>query len=413
MTPFNKPCQTGKEMIYIDEAIKDNMLTNNNCSNEKRGKIYFEGLNELRAFAALAVIYHHVEQNNYFNPIKSHFTFLNYFTGNLGKNGVFLFFVLSGFLITYLLLQEKAKYNTVFLKKFFLRRIFRIWPLYYLIFALSVLVIPYLALHFDIFKEDISSYDRIIDTHNYGIKGIVFYLFFMPNVALYSGYFITGCSQAWSVGVEEQFYILWPFLIMYFNKNRIVQVFLIVLFLIPVLIFLAKNNYIIYPLSVIIKCIPFHFMAIGSIGGYLFFTRNQLIEKYTHSKWGYICIIGFIYCFLFHQFFSSEIQEIVISFLFLLLILFTINNKNHRVFRNIFFSYLGKISYGMYMYHIFVMFLVFPFINKYVSNFQGGIYYNVLLYPLIFIITILLSSLSYQYFELKFIKIKETKFKTL
>ena len=380
---------------------------------ELKKRFFFNGLNELRAIAALAVIYHHIELHNYFNPIRSHFTFLDYFTGNVGKNGVFLFFVLSGFLITYLLLQEKEKYNTIFLKKFFLRRIYRIWPLYYGIFALSVIVIPLLVFHFDIFKEDLSSYNKIIDAHNYGVKPIVFYLLFMPNVALYSGYFITGCTQAWSVGVEEQFYILWPFLILWFSKNKIVQVFLAVLFLFPVLIFLAKNNYILYPLSVIIKSIPFHFMAIGSIGGYLFFNKNQVVEKYTQSKWGYFCIIILIIAFLFCQFFRSMIQEIVISLLFLLLILFTINDKNQGVFRNKLFSYLGKISYGIYMYHTFVMFLVFPFVNKYLVNFKEGIYYNILLYPLIFIITILLSSLSYQYFELKFIKIKDTKFKTL
>lgn len=380
---------------------------------ELKKKFFFNGLNELRAIAALAVIYHHIELHNYFNPIRSYFTFLDYFTGNVGKNGVFLFFVLSGFLITYLLLQEKDTYNTVFLKKFFLRRIYRIWPLYYGVFALSILIIPLLAFHFDIFKEDLSSYNKIIDTHNYGVKPIVFYLFFMPNVALYSGYFITGSTQAWSVGVEEQFYILWPFLILWFSKNKILQVFLAVLFLFPVLIFLAKNNYILYPLSVIIKSIPFHFMAIGAIGGYLFFRENQVIEKYTQSKWGYFCIIILIAAFLFHQFFRSMIQEIVTSLLFLLLILFTINDKNQGVFRNKLFSYLGKISYGIYMYHTFVMFLIFPFVNKYLVNFKEGIYYNILLYPLIFIITILLSSLSYQYFELKFIKIKDTKFKTL
>lgn len=377
------------------------------------GKIYFGGLNELRAIAALAVIYHHIELHNSFNSIRSHFPFVDYLTGNVGKNGVFLFFVLSGFLITYLLLREKEKYNTVFLKKFFLRRIYRIWPLYYLIFALSVIVIPLLALNFDIFKEDLSSYNKIIDIHNYGIKGIVFYLFFMPNVALHSGYFITGCTQAWSVGVEEQFYILWPFLILLFNKNRIIRVFLVVLFIVPFLIFLARNNYIFYPWSVVIKSIPFHFMAIGSIGGYFFFYKNHIIERYTQSKWAYFSIVLGIVALLFYPFFRDAIQEIGISLLFLLLILFTINDKNPGVFRSNHFSHLGKISYGIYMYHTFVMFLVFPFVNKYFSGFHEGVFYNILLYPLIFIITILLSSLSYQYLELKFIKIKDTKYKTL
>lgn len=412
MIPSLKPYLIGKETIYNADEFKNNQRPNEIIT-EKRGKIYFGGLNELRAIAALSVIYHHIELHNFFNSIRSQFAFLGYFTSTVGKNGVFLFFVLSGFLITYLLLREKEKHNTVFLKKFFLRRIFRIWPLYYLIFLLSVLVIPILALNFDIFKEDLSTYNKIIDVHNYSSSSVALYFFFMPNVALHSGYFITGCTQAWSVGVEEQFYLLWPFLILGFNKHRIIQFFLGVLFVFPFLIFLAKNNYILYPFSVIIKSIPFHFMAIGSVGGYLFFYKRNAIEKYTKSKWGYFSLVCGIVALLFHSFFRTAIQEIAISLLFLLLILFTINDNNTWVFRNRHFSYLGKISYGIYMYHTFVMFLVFPFVNKYSSGFQDGIFYNILLYPLIFIITILLSSLSYQYFELKFIKVKDTKFKTL
>lgn len=71
-------------------------------------KIYFGGLNELRAIAALGVIAHHIEQfkgMNGFTISNSNFAFLVY---NLGKAGVDLFFVLSGFLITFLLLQEKG-----------------------------------------------------------------------------------------------------------------------------------------------------------------------------------------------------------------------------------------------------------------------------------------------------------------
>lgn len=380
---------------------------------EIKHKFFFNGLDELRAIAALAVVYHHIELNNSFNSIHSIFGFMSYFTGNVGKNGVFLFFVLSGFLITYLLLTEKKKYNTVFFKKFYMRRIYRIWPLYYLVFAISVIIIPFLAGNFEVFKEDFLTYNAISDPSNYGIKGIIFYLFFMPNVALYSGYLITGCSQAWSVGVEEQFYLIWPLLILLFNKDRIIQVFIIALFLFPIFIFLSKNDFIIYPFSVIIKSIPFHFMAIGAIGGYFFFYKKHVIERYTKSKTMYALTLSLITLLLFYQFFIAEIQEIVISLLFLILILISINDNNPWVFRNRYFSYLGKISYGIYMYHTIVIFLVFPLINKYFFNFQNGTIYNLLLYPLIFIITILFSSISYKYYELRFIKIKDTKFKTL
>jgi peptidoglycan/LPS O-acetylase OafA/YrhL len=85
-------------------------------------KIFFNGLNEIRAFAALSVIFHHIELFKNRDHISSLFesNFFSYFIGTVGKNGVHLFFVLSGFLITYLLLKEKEKCNTIFFKKFFL-----------------------------------------------------------------------------------------------------------------------------------------------------------------------------------------------------------------------------------------------------------------------------------------------------
>jgi peptidoglycan/LPS O-acetylase OafA/YrhL len=77
-------------------------------------KIFFNGLNELRAFAALSVIFHHIElfkNSDHINSLLDSIYF-SYFIEKLGKNGVYLFFVLSGFLITYLLLLEKGKLNS-------------------------------------------------------------------------------------------------------------------------------------------------------------------------------------------------------------------------------------------------------------------------------------------------------------
>jgi peptidoglycan/LPS O-acetylase OafA/YrhL len=374
---------------------------------------FLNGLNELRAIAALLVVLHHVELNNTINSFYSKFSFLNYFIGNIGKNGVFLFFVLSGFLISYLLLLEKEKNQTIQLKKFFLRRIYRIWPLYYLVFAIAVILVPLLATNFDIFKEDSLSYNHIIDTHNYGFKGILFYLFFMPNVALWSGYLMVGCSQAWSVGVEEQFYVIWPLLILFLNKKVIIRVFLLLVFVFPIAIFLSKNGFVFYPLSVIIMSIPFHFMAIGSIGGYFFFYKKDFVERFTKSKSLYVLIIILILFFVSVPIFRIEVQEIVISLLFLALILCSINDANPIVFRNKQFAFLGNISYGIYMYHTFVMFLVFPFINKFYTYNQNGFLCNLIIYPLIFIITIFISYLSNQYFESRFMKIKDSKYKTI
>ncbi|MGG7036478.1 MAG: acyltransferase family protein, partial [Flavobacterium sp.] len=103
--------------------------------------------------------------------------------------------------------------------------------------------------------------------------------------------------------------------------------------------------------------------------------------------------------------------NIALSFLFLFLILITINDNNKAVFRNGFLSYLGSISYGIYMYHPFVLFLVFPFVNTYLKG--HTLFYNLTVYAFVIGLTIGLSHISYKYFELRFIKYKDKKFSSL
>ena len=94
---------------------------------------HLKGLDTLRAVAALIVVWSHIEfikglkglpKNNFILFPNAHFS-------------VTLFFVLSGFLITFLLTREFQKYKTISFKSFYLRRILRIWPLYYLVLFLS------------------------------------------------------------------------------------------------------------------------------------------------------------------------------------------------------------------------------------------------------------------------------------
>lgn len=392
-------------------------------------KIFFNGLNELRAFAALSVIFYHIELFKNRDHVGSLFdiSFLSYFIGTLGKNGVYLFFVLSGFLITYLLLKEKEKYQTILFKKFYLRRVFRIWPLYYLIVGISFLIIPLIANSSEIFRNTPYYFNAISNPGNYTTTSFLTYLFFLPNIALdFFGFRIVGCTQSWSVGVEEQFYILWPLLIFIFSRKTIVKVFMLLIitfvfshvFFQPDLVarlaktigFELKILPVIYK---IVKLIPFEFMAIGAIGGYLYHNYSREITIFSKSRYTYYTILLFIFILLFFSIIPIYLQSILLSVFFLCLILTTINDDNKTVFRNKYLSYVGTISYGVYMYHPFILFLVFPFVNEYFPAKSGTLLYNSMVYLFVFGLTILLSHLSYKYFELRFIKIKDTKYKTL
>jgi peptidoglycan/LPS O-acetylase OafA/YrhL len=319
-------------------------------------KVFFKGLNELRAIAAIAVIFHHIELFKNRDKLPSLFdTPLAYFITYLGKNGVYLFFVLSGFLITYLLLSEKFN-GKINLKKFYLRRIFRIWPLYYFIILISFILIPYLADSFDIFQQTSSYFERIKNIDNYSSNSLLCYLFFIPNIALYLNYIVVGCSQTWSVGVEEQFYIVWPILILLFNKKIMPFIFLIMIGIMTVFTLVYA------------PIIPFEYMSIGALGGYfLFYFKNTVVDVINSIKFLYLGLIVFVFILLLFPVINQYLQTLLVSVCFALLILYTVSAETKTVFINKQFSFLGQISYGIYMYHPFVMFLVFPIANNFLK----------------------------------------------
>jgi peptidoglycan/LPS O-acetylase OafA/YrhL len=372
-------------------------------------KIYFGGLNELRAIAALSVVIHHIEQfkgMNGFTILNKNISFLIH---NLGKASVDLFFVLSGFLISYLLLQEKNNNNGhINIGKFYLRRIFRIWPLYYLILLISFVLIPLLS-NFSIFEYNKSLLNLVNDPDNYSFKTIAQYLFFLPQFSRV----VLGASQSWSIGVEEQFYLLMPLVLTIFNR-KIFFIFILIGSLMYLGITIEINRWFDYLtiITKVLKYIKFQFMLIGVIGGYLYFYNSRTIDSKTKSKFVYILLVMLIVCLSVFAFFENKINHFILGILFLFLILFTINDSNSLVLKNRQLSYLGKVSYGIYMYHCFILFLVFPFANKYFAiNNTSYLTYNVFLYGTSIILTILLSIVSYEFFESKFIKIKDLKYK--
>lgn len=100
---------------------------------------YFKGLNALRFFAASLVVLHHTATIGKKDGL---FDLCDWGLFRNGANAVNFFFVLSGFLITYLLLKEHEQSGTVGIKQFYLRRVRRIWPLYFLLIIIGTLLLP-------------------------------------------------------------------------------------------------------------------------------------------------------------------------------------------------------------------------------------------------------------------------------
>ena len=117
----------------------------------------------------------------------------------LGSIGVRLFFVLSGFLITRILLSARQQASAIALRSFYVRRGLRIFPLFYFVLALAALI-------------DIGPVRSTIGWH----------VSYLTNVYLFDrGSWHGSISHLWSLAVEEQFYLVWPFLVLWLPERRL------------------------------------------------------------------------------------------------------------------------------------------------------------------------------------------------
>src|SRR6185436_705128 len=111
----------------------------------KESKIYFKNLDSLRFIAALMVYLQHGVSGSY-EYLQINDTLLKKFLTTIsnGETGVSIFFVLSGFLITYLLITEYELKSNISLRNFYISRLLRIWPLYFMVVSFTFLVYPLL-----------------------------------------------------------------------------------------------------------------------------------------------------------------------------------------------------------------------------------------------------------------------------
>ncbi len=367
------------------------------------GHIYFSGLNGLRFFAAIAVVITHIElikyQSGYSEIWKN-----NKLIFELGSLGVIFFFVLSGFLITYLLLKEKSVTQTVAVKKFYLRRILRIWPLYYFIVLLGFLVLP--NIHF----LDNAYLNKFMNTNF--VPNFTLYLLFLPNLAFATFAAVPHIGQTWSIGVEEQFYVLWPVLVKHCkNILKALILVIVVLFALKVLVLILCKQ---FPDSGALKIIkPFlamtkmESMAIGGIGAYYLFTDNQKIKFFYNNILMFVALILIVALVYFTPAFVQDGAYLVFSALFLVIILNVSSNPNSILkLENKLFKVLGNISYGIYMYHLIVIAFVLSTLKHLNIEVNDSFTSQLTVYGSTILLTVLVSYISYTYFEKWFLNLK-------
>lgn len=321
----------------------------------------------------------------------------------IGPLSVFLFFVLSGFLITSLLFVEKERTQTIDIKSFYMRRVLRIWPLYFLTVILGLFILPQIPF-LDIPEE----------TANIGIdltEKIILYVLILPNIVTGVFKHIPYLSQNWSIGVEEQFYYFWPWVIRQTKTKRLLLVMVIFL----VSIYVIRSLTVLYMpeigcwkyLNEFIKSLRLTCMILGAIGAYFTYFQidSKLVKLIFHRNFQiglYVLLVGMLCIGVYLPGVNQEVYALIFT---LILMNLAKNPNNILNLENPVFDYLGKITYGMYMYHTIAVVIGVKISMSYNQS-------NWVSYPITYVLTIIISAISYEYFEKPFLKLKD-KFSTV
>jgi peptidoglycan/LPS O-acetylase OafA/YrhL len=302
---------------------------------------HFHTFDALRFFAFLKVFLLHL-------PITA-FPVFNYLKSG-GGIGVDFFFVLSGFLITYIILEEKSLTGKLNLRNFLIRRILRIWPLFYLMILVAFLT-PYI----------ISLAGLTSSNEGYQPNWLMSCLFLENYKMMFSHSEpnVSPLGVMWSLCVEEHFYIIWGVTLFFLPVKKV-----------PILIVgaLATGNitraiYLHHSIGTADVFSNIDYFAWGAIPAFLLITRGEKFSAWI-EKITYIVKIGVVMAVLgyvvvssnIHYAFQYNIEPVIFGILFSSLLMVIIPEKNGiKILDANILSKLGIFTYGLYVYHTIVL----------------------------------------------------------
>ncbi len=299
-----------------------------------------------------------------------------------GYTGVSFFFVISSFLLSWLALHEIKTTGQFSKKNFFVRRALRIYPLYFLVVLTSFLVLPYFAEQF--------SFSLTLPAEKWK------YLLFLSNFEKSDHvYFL---QYFWSVSIEEQFYLAFIFLSLFFRKHFYVIIILL-LALYAGFVFLYAEKVLADPYTRIHTLNALSCFAVGMLLAKLYF-ENQF--RLFHLLIIFLLValflwIGGVYIPGINHLntlrYAVYAGIVIINILMLRNLLSATGSVPFKIV-----EYLGKMTYGLYVYSGIVITVVTTVLK---------VQKPIAVFSISFVILVPVAYLSYRFFELPFLKLKE------
>lgn len=343
---------------------------------------YLPKLDALRGIAALMVVICH-----YTSDLK--LPFFEY-----GRYGVEVFFVISGFLITYILLKQKHNSNISRKKlyvNFVIKRALRLFPIYYIFLTLLAII----SLIGGLYLCD---------------KGNIWHYFtYTQNYLFYTkGYQSPLLFHTWSLAVEEQFYFFWPLLILFISKRFELPIIMII-----ILVGFLSRIYFITTYAgtgtiLGVTFIRFDTLGTGALLSYIIFYNNLKIITFLNKYVQYIFAIVLLISIVLSASGNFYLFLLPLSLAMMAVCAVYICIDSTATFLNPILNYkrlqyIGKISYGIYLFHKPVPF----FFNYIYSKFHLPLIESkIVLFVICFIITLTIAILSWNLIEKPLLKLK-------
>jgi peptidoglycan/LPS O-acetylase OafA/YrhL len=326
-------------------------------------------LDGFRALACLLVLGAHLWR---YPP--DHIITMRVFGG--GWVGVDVFFVLSGFLITRILIESKD--NQSYFSNFYIRRALRIFPVNYILMGIVLFALPLF-----------SKFPQLMQVKH----DELWYLFYAANIIIgIGGWQLSLLNITWSLAIEEQFYLIWPAMMRWFSIERMKIICISLIIMVPVF------RAILYPyigwtwcyVATPLRTDSFAWGAMIALGGQVFFRQTAMCMLMI-PVWIIVpnLILG---NFMREEYWVSSLGYSLTAMaaaggLWLVL------NAKKTIFSNVVLREIGKVSYGTYLYH--------PLVSVVVSRFFEG---KSLLGSWIFMVistclSLGVAELSFRYFE--------------
>lgn len=301
-------------------------------------------LDGLRGIAILLVVSFHYLNNQLINNESNLARIIAKIT-SFGWTGVDLFFVLSGFLIGSILIRTRDSEN--YFKTFFMRRLLRIVPNYYLLLFIYLFInaIGY----FD--TNDFLTGNKVIPFWSYFAMLHNLFMSKLQNLGN------DAISVTWSIGIEEQFYLLFPFLLFFLRKKWIPALLVLIILAAPV--FRLQFDHWIPP-YVLLYC-RMDALAFGILIAY-FYEQGFLYEM--GKKYSFLLLFILFACVLtitlLYLIFNDlgVFRNTLLSIIFSISIIFALSGKENlyrRFLRNNMLGWVGTISYSLYLFHYLIL----------------------------------------------------------